>query len=114
MNEKGRIENTIKNSSFGIIAQISNILLGLVVRTFFIHNLDKCYLGVNGLFTNILTMLSLAELGVGTAIVYNMYKPIADNDYKQIAKLMNLYKKAYSIIGCIVAIIGVALIPALK
>lgn len=59
-------------------------------------------------------MLSLAELGVGTAIVYNMYKPIADNDYKQIAKLMNLYKKAYSIIGCIVAIIGVALIPALK
>lgn len=113
MNKQGRVENSIKNSSLGIIAQVSNILLGLLVRTFFIYNLDKAYLGANGLFTNVLTMLSLAEMGVGSAIVYNMYKPIANNDYKQIAKLMNLYKKAYSIIGCIVAVIGVCLIPAL-
>ena len=68
---------------------------------------------MNGLFTNVLTMLSLAEMGVGTAIVYNMYKPIANNDYKQISKLMNLYKRAYSIIGCIVGILGVCLIPIL-
>ncbi|MBQ8868898.1 MAG: sugar translocase [Oscillospiraceae bacterium] len=114
MNNKGRVENSIKNSSLGIITQVSNILLGLVVRTFFIYNLDKAYLGVNGLFTNVLTMLSLAEMGVGAAIVYNMYKPIANNDYRQIAKLMNLYKKAYSIIGCIVAAIGICLIPFLK
>ncbi len=113
MNKQGRVENSIKNSSLGIIAQVSNILLGLLVRTFFIYNLDKAYLGANGLFTNVLTMLSLAEMGVGSAIVYNMYKPIANNDYKQIAKLMNLYKKAYSVIGCIVAVIGVCLIPAL-
>ncbi len=113
MNKQGRVENSIKNSSLGIIAQVSNILLGLLVRTFFIYNLDKAYLGANGLFTNVLTMLSLAEMGVGSAIVYNMYKPIANNDYKQIAKLMNLYKKAYSVIGCIVATIGVCLIPAL-
>lgn len=113
MNKQGRVENSIKNSSFGIIAQVSNILLGLLVRTFFIHNLSKAYLGANGLFTNVLTMLSLAEMGVGAAIVYNMYKPIANNDYKQIARLMNLYKKAYSIIGCIVAVIGVCLIPFL-
>lgn len=113
MNKQGRVENSIKNSSLGIIAQVSNILLGLLVRTFFIYNLDKAYLGANGLFTNVLTMLSLAEMGVGSAIVYNMYKPIANNDYKQIAKLMNLYKKAYSVIGCIVAVIGICLIPAL-
>lgn len=113
MNKQGRVENSIKNSSLGIIAQVSNILLGLLVRTFFIHYLDKAYLGANGLFTNVLTMLSLAEMGVGSAIIYNMYKPIANNDYKQIAKLMNLYKKAYSIIGCIVGILGVCLIPIL-
>lgn len=113
MNKQGRVENSIKNSSLGIIAQVANILLGLLVRTFFIANLSKEYLGANGLFTNVLTMLSLAEMGVGSAIVYNMYKPIANNDYKQIAKLMNLYKKAYSIIGCIVAFIGICLIPAL-
>lgn len=113
MNKQGRVENSIKNSSLGIIAQVSNILLGLLVRTFFIYNLDKAYLGANGLFTNVLTMLSLAEMGVGSAIIYNMYKPIANNDYVQIAKLMNLYKKAYSIIGCIVAAIGICLIPIL-
>ena len=65
MNKQGRIENSIKNSSLGIITQISNILLGVVVRTFFVHYLEKAYLGVNGLFTNVLTMLSLAEMGVG-------------------------------------------------
>lgn len=113
MNKQGRIENSIKNSSLGIITQISNILLGVIVRTFFIHYLEKAYLGVNGLFTNVLTMLSLAEMGVGAAIVYNMYKPIADSDYKQIAKLMNLYKKAYFVIGCIVGVIGICLIPVI-
>lgn len=113
MNKQGRLENSIKNSSLGIIAQVSNILLGLLVRTFFIHYLDKAFLGANGLFTNVLTILSLAEMGVGSAIVYNMYKPIANNDYKQIAKLMNLYKKAYSIIGCIVTAVGLCLIPIL-
>ncbi len=113
MNKQGRLENSIKNSSFGIITQLSNIFLGLLVRSFFIRTLSREYLGVNGLFTNLLTVLSLAEMGVGAAIVYNMYKPIANNDYKQIAKLMNLYKKAYSIIGCIVAVVGLCLIPLL-
>ena len=69
MNKKGRVENSIKNSSLGIIAQVANVLLGLLVRTFFIANLSKEYLGANGLFTNVLTMLSLAEMGVGSAIV---------------------------------------------
>lgn len=113
MNKLGRVENSIKNSTWGIITQVSNILLGIVVRTFFIYNLDKAYLGVNGLFTNILTMLGMAEMGIGYTIIFNMYKPIANNDYVQIAKLMNLYKKAYSIIGIIVSIIGIALIPVL-
>lgn len=113
MNTKGRIENSIKNSGFGFIVQVINIVLGFVVRTIFVKYLGSEYLGVNGLFTNILTILSLAELGVSTAIVYNMYKPIANNDYHKIAQLMNLYKKTYSIVGIVVAVFGVILIPFL-
>ena len=114
MNAQGRIENSIKNSAFGIASQVCTILLGFFVRRVFIRNLSAEYLGVNGLFSNILTMLSLAELGIGSAIVYNMYKPVATNDQVQIAKLMNLYKHSYQIIGIVVAILGIGVIPFMK
>lgn len=113
MNKKGRIENSIKNSVFGVVAQGTNVLLGLLVRTFFIRCLNQAYLGVNGLFSNILTMLSLAEMGIGSAILYNMYRPIAEGDEVQIAKLMNFYQRAYSIIGCVVAVCGLCITPFL-
>lgn len=113
MNTESRISNSIKNSIFGIIVQVSNVLLGFVIRTVFVKCLSAEYLGINGLFTNVLTMLSLAELGVGSAIVYNMYKPISENDTIKIAKLMNLYRDAYRIIGCVVALIGLCLVPFL-
>lgn len=113
LNTQGRVENSVKNSALGAAVQISGILLGLIVRTFFIHCLSAEYLGVNGLFSNILTLLSLAEMGVGTAVVFNMYRPIAENDRLKIAKLMNLYKTAYRIIGCVVAAAGLCLIPFL-
>lgn len=114
MNQRSRVENSLKNSLFGVFSQATNILLGLVVRTFFIHFLSKEYLGINGLFTNILTMMSLAEMGIGSAIVFSMYKPIAENDYRQIAKLMNFYKRAYEIIGIVVAGVGLCIVPFLK
>lgn len=113
MNNKGRVENSIRNSVLGVTAQAANVLLGLIVRTFFIRCLSREYLGVNGLFSNILTMLSLAELGIGTAIIYNMYKPIADKDEKKISELMNFYRQAYRIIGLIVAAIGLCVTPFL-
>lgn len=114
MNKEGRVENSIKNSIWGVAVQASSVVLGLVVRTFFIRFLAQEYLGVNGLFTNILTVLSLAEMGVGSAIVYNMYKPIADSDEIQIAKLMNFYKQAYTAIGVVVAVVGLAITPFLS
>ena len=114
MNSKSRLENTIHNSAIGIVSQVATTLLGLLVRTVFIYQLNAEYLGVNGLFSNILTMLSLAELGVGGAIVYNMYKPIAQDDQRTVAKLMNLYGKAYTIIGLIVAAVGLCIMPFLK
>ena len=114
MNSQGRIENSIKNSSLGLLSQIMHLISGMILRTVFIHYLSVEYLGVNGLFSNILTVLSLAELGFGNAIIYHLYKPISVNDRIQIAKLMNLYKKAYCVTGCVVAALGLCIIPFLN
>ncbi|KQL42434.1 hypothetical protein AN960_00260 [Bacillus sp. FJAT-25509] len=108
-----RVENSIKNSLFAISLQIITIISGFVVRTIFIKMLGTEYLGINGLFSNLLQMLSLAEMGVGTAIVYSMYKPMAEDDKKKLRLLINLYAKLYSYIGIIVITIGLLLIPFL-
>jgi len=82
-----RSENSIKNIIVNIGSQLLNIVLGFVCRTVFIRTLGEAYLGVSGLFSNILTLLSLTELGVGTAIAFSMYKPLAENDHKKIGAL---------------------------
>lgn len=109
--EKSRTKNTVRNVSTGLIVQVINKIMAFVVRTVFIKILNTEYLGVNGLFTNILTMLSFAELGIGTAIIFNMYKPVAEEDKEKIKSLMKLYQKSYNIIGTIVFILGLCLIP---
>lgn len=108
-----RTKKSIKNIVFALFGQMLNSVITFISRTIFIYILGSNYLGVNGLFTNILSMLSLAELGVGSAIIYSMYKPLADKDEYKISALMNLYSKAYKIIGIIVAVIGIAIIPYL-
>lgn len=113
MNQNSRTTNVIRNMIGGVGGQIFTSILMFVCRTYFIKLLGATYLGVNGLFSNILSMLSLAELGIGPAIVFSMYKPIADNDELHIAKLMNFYKSAYRIVACVVAVIGLALLPFL-
>lgn len=109
--EESRTINTLRNIKTGVIVQIINRLMAFVVRTVFIKVLNTEYLGVNGLFTNVLTILSFAELGIGTAIIYNMYKPIADDEIEKIKSYMKLYKKAYTLIGCIVFVLGLLVIP---
>lgn len=108
---KSRTENSVKNIKTGLIVQIVNKVLAFVVRTVFIHFLNSDYLGVNGLFTNILSILSFAELGIGTAIIFNMYKPIAENDKEKIKSLMQLYKKSYTVIGIFIFAAGLLIIP---
>lgn len=90
---RSRTENAVKNIIFGVGGQGIEAILKFIGRTVFIQCLSVAYLGVNGLFSEILTMLSLAELGVGTAIGYALYKPIASKDEEKIAALMRLYKK---------------------
>lgn len=109
-----RIQNSLKNIGFGLTGQIISLGMGFIVRTVFIGILGIEYLGVSGLFTGVLMVMSLASLGFDTAIIYSLYKPIAEDDKKQILSLMNLYKKAYSIIGIIVFVLGLSLLPFLS
>jgi len=108
-----RLENSIKNMFSGVAAKVILLLLNFVVRTVFIRTLGNDYLGVNGLYSNILGMLSLAELGFGTAMVYNMYRPLAEKNDKKLAALLQLYRKVYIAIGSVVLAVGLALVPFL-
>ena len=110
---RSRIKNSVMNLTTGFIYRLIITLTAFVVRTVFIWCLNESYLSINGLYSNILSMLSLAELGFGTAMVYSMYKPLADKDYIKLAQLMRLYKKIYAIIGTTILVLGLGLIPFL-
>ena len=108
-----RAEASVKNSSFSIITQVLTVIINFVVKTVFIYALGSEYLGVNGLFSNIITMLSLADLGIGVAIPYSLYKPLSEKNNEKIKTLMNFYKKIYNIIGIVVLLIGLSITPFL-
>lgn len=108
---ESRTANSIRNYGVTMVSQIVSIVLNFVGRTFLIKLLGVEYLGVNGLFGNILSLLSLAELGFGTAITYMMYKPIADNNINKVASYMGLFKKIYICVGMFVLIVGLMLTP---
>lgn len=114
MNDNSRVLNSVRNILTGFLGQFITLITGFVSRTVFIQCLATEYLGVSGLFTNILSVLSLAELGIGTAINYALYKPLAENDEKEVSRYMNFYSKAYIAIGIIIFVIGIALLPFLK
>lgn len=109
-----RTNYSIKNSITAFVSNGIAFLVAFIAQAIFIKLLGAEYLGINGLFTNILSMLSIFELGIGNAIVYNLYKPIAKKDNKKIASLMNFYKKAYYYIIGLITFFGVCLIPFLK
>lgn len=114
MKSKSRIEYTAKNTIWSIFGNMSSSFLNFVQRSIFLYALNSTYLGLNGLLTNILGILSFAELGIGSAINYHLYKPLAINDIPKIKSLMEFYKKAYKIVGLLVCIIGILAIPFLK
>ena len=111
--QRSRSEYSIINILTGFGGYFVNTVMGYICRIVFVRCLSAEYLGVNGLFTNILTMLSLAELGIGGAIGFALYKPLAEDDKEKIASLMGFYGKAYKIIGCVVAVIGLLMMPFL-
>ena len=105
------LEKTGKNIKYSAINYIVINLLKFWMRIVFIQTLSIKYLGINGLFSNVLTMLSLAELGIGPAIVYSLYKPLAYRDKETVKAIMCLFKKAYIIIGVIILVLGLLLYP---
>lgn len=114
MKQRSRTEYSLINIFTGFIGYGLNTVIGFVCRIVFVRTLSAEYLGVSGLFTNILSVLSLAELGINSAIIYALYKPIAEEDHKKITAIMNFYRKAYAVIGIIVGIIGIAIMPFLE
>lgn len=110
---KSRTAQFIKNSIYGLLSTVIIVFLSFVVRKIFIVNLPIELLGLNALITNIIAMLALAELGIGTAIIYSLYQPMAQNNFKEIKGLLNFYKKAYYIISGIMFVVGLSVIPFL-
>ena len=110
---QGRAANAGRNVVFGVLMKAYQILMPFVMRTCMIYFLGVEYLGLNGLFASVLQFLNLAELGVGSAMVYSMYKPIAEGDNRTICALLALYRRFYRIIGIVVLVLGLALVPFL-
>ena len=108
-----RTRNAARNMAFGGLLKLYQILLPFVMRTAMLYWLGVEYLGLSSLFTSILSVLSLAELGVGSAMVYSMYRPIAQDDTKTICALLRLYRTYYRIIGLVIGLLGLALLPFL-
>lgn len=108
-----RANNVLKNGFWGSIYQITNIVLGFISRTVFIYYLNSEYLGISGLFTNVLNMLSLTELGFSSAIAFHLYGLLAREDHENIAGIMNFYKNIYRAIAGCIFIMGLAIIPFL-
>ena len=108
-----RTRYSIINMMVNIGGQFLTMLLSFINRMVFIHCLSAAYLGVNGLFTDVLSILNFAELGIGTAMVFSMYEPAARDDERKLAQLMNLYKWMYRAVAATVLLFGLVLLPFL-
>jgi len=114
LSNDSRTYNSARNLVMSVVQKVVSILLTFIGRQIFLQVLTVEYLGINNLFVDILSMLSLADLGLGTAMAYSFYKPLADNDEDKLAALIGYYRKIYNVIALIVALVGLALTPFLK
>jgi O-antigen/teichoic acid export membrane protein len=114
MNTQSREVNSIRNVIVGVINQVSILFLNIIATTLFIKKLGTEYLGINGLFSNLFVLMSFAEFGIGTVMVYSLYEPIAKKDTKKIANIYIFFRKIYVIMSFVSALIGILLIPTLK
>ena len=112
--KKNRTTQSVTNVIYGFINQFSTLILAFISRSVFIQVLSVDYLGINGLFTDVLQMLSLADLGFSVAMTYSFYKPLAEKDERKIAGLVHFYKKVYLLVALAVSIVGIAIMPFIK
>lgn len=109
-----RVINSIKNVSVAMVSYMLAMIMGIVSQAVLVRYLGIEYNGINGLFSNIISMLSIAELGIGSAVVFHLYKPIAEKNEEKIKSLIHFYKIAYRIIAIIIGTVGICIIPFLK
>ena len=110
----GRIVNTKRNIVFGLLQVCASYLAPFIIRTVLLYRFGVVYLGLNSLFSSILSILSLMEMGFGSAIVYSLYRPIAEGNQELVCAYLTYYRKIYRAIGFAVLIVGLALMPFLK
>lgn len=106
-----RIAATMKNSAWGVLSQVAACILSLFSRRVMVETIGVEGVGLNAFLTSVIAMLSLAELGIGTAIVYHMYAPLAEGDRDRIIRLMNFYKSVYRAIAAVILLLGLTLMP---
>ena len=111
--QENRTDNALRNSFSGMANKLINILVPFVTRTAIVYALGIEYVGLNSLFASILQVLNLAELGISSAVVYCMYKPMAENDHSTLCALLCYMRRVYYIIGTVVILMGAVLIPFL-
>lgn len=111
--QRSRMQNAKRNIAGGLFNHLISILSTFCTRTVLIYSLGSLYAGLSTLFSSILSILNLAELGFGSAMVFSMYEPIAKGDTEQVNALLNLYKRIYHVIGCVVLGLGLCFIPFL-
>lgn len=109
----GRTRQAARNIAFGYVGQMATAIMSFILRTIFILRLSEQLLGINSLYSNVLSILNMAELGIGTALNFSLYGPVARGEKEKIKSYMQLYRKAYHVIALVVAGIGIALIPFL-
>ena len=109
-----RTKNAARNIAFGSMLKMLNIVAPFLMRSVLLNYLGVEYLGLNGLFRALLSFLNLAELGVGSAMVFSMYKPIAEDNAEEICALLSLYRTFYRVIGLFIAVVGLAITPFLR
>ena len=112
--QKTRADFSIKNATAAMAARIVVILSGFLTRVVLTHTLNADYVGVNGLLSNILGALTLSEMGIDTALVYSLYRPVARHDIRKQKALVHLYGRIYPLIACAVACAGAVIYPLIR
>lgn len=113
MESKSRVNNSIRNSFFAVLSNALVMIVGFIAQRLFLKILTIEYAGINSLYNNIFTVLNLAELGIGNAIIFNLYRPIAENNVEEVNSLMAFYRKCYHVIGVLVCVLGLIISPFL-
>lgn len=113
MNVNSRTTKSVFNVSISVINSFLLVLLNYIGRIIFVKYLDPSYLGINGLFTNVISILSIADLGIATTLTYSLYKPLKENDQNKINTLIHFFRKVYSLIAIAVLVFGLILMPLL-